>query len=125
MVANKWKPGKTGNPSGKATLYYECLKLCRTLSPDAVQRLIELMRSDDDRVSYMSCVALLERAWGRSTAVYDPAADQDGQAQIDVRLLSGEERATLRAILEKSMGKRPTDPGVEIIPPEREGAGDE
>src|SRR5262249_24224994 len=58
----KWKPGQSGNPTGRGRLYLECRRLAAEASPDAMRRLITLMDSVDERVSYMATVAVLDRS---------------------------------------------------------------
>jgi hypothetical protein len=41
------------------------MMLARQAAPDAVRRLIELMRSEDERVASVACNAVLERAFGK------------------------------------------------------------
>jgi hypothetical protein len=66
MESRKWQPGQSGNPSGsRGARYEQMVKLCRDASPTAAARLIELIGSDDQRVSYMACLAVLERAYGK------------------------------------------------------------
>jgi hypothetical protein len=65
MVAHMWKPGESGNPSGRPAEYWELVRLARTNGPDAVIRLGELMHSEDDRVAVVACQAILDRAYGR------------------------------------------------------------
>jgi hypothetical protein len=61
-----FKPGQSGNPGGRTPQFAECQRLARELSPRAIQRLGELMESEDERVAVVACNSLLDRAWGRS-----------------------------------------------------------
>ena len=45
--------------------YGEAISLARQAAPDAVRRLIQLMSSDDERVSVVACNAILDRAFGK------------------------------------------------------------
>ena len=47
----KWKPGQSGNPTGRSGLYGECRRLAAEASPSAMRRLIELMDAQDERVA--------------------------------------------------------------------------
>ena len=68
-----------------------------------MRRLIELIDAEDERVSYMATVAVLDRS-GVKPIDYDPAQDQP-QPTWDPGKLTAEERAQLRRILEKAAGK--------------------
>src|SRR5712671_7867735 len=67
--------GKSGNPGGRTKQFAQCQRLCREASPDAARRLIELIQSEDERVSLMAADKVLERAWGKPRD-YDPAQEQ-------------------------------------------------
>jgi hypothetical protein len=65
LAANRWRPGQSGNPSGHSGEYDHAMKLARQAAPRAVQRLIELMDSEDERVAAVACNSLLDRAFGK------------------------------------------------------------
>ena len=99
----KWKPGQSGNPTGRGRLYLECRRLAAEASPDAMRRLITLMDSVDERVSYMATVAVLDRS-GVKPIDYDPAQDQP-EPSWDPGALTPDEREQLKALLQKMVGK--------------------
>src|SRR5947207_7312635 len=67
FIACRFKPGQSGNPAGhKGSVYGECVRLARALAPRAVQRLGELMESDDERVAAIAAGAVLDRAIGKA-----------------------------------------------------------
>ena len=68
LEANRWKPGQSGNPSGQSGAYGEAISLARQAAPEAMRRLIELMRSEDERVAAVACNAILDRALGKAVA---------------------------------------------------------
>ena len=59
---HQWRPGQSGNPTGRGGLYLECRRLAAEASPQAMRRLIELMNAEDERVSYMATTAVLDRS---------------------------------------------------------------
>jgi hypothetical protein len=65
LVQHAFKPGQSGNPGGRTASFAECQRLAREASPDAMRRLIELIRSSDERVALMAADKVLERAWGK------------------------------------------------------------
>lgn len=81
FLAQRFKPGQSGNPSGnKGTDYGDVIRLAREASPRAIQRLVELMESDDERVALLASQALLDRAYGKSRETPQlllPAADPE------------------------------------------------
>ena len=95
----KWKPGQSGNPTGRGGLYQECRRLAAEASPEAMGRLIELMHAEDERVSYTATTAVLDRS-GVKPIDYDPA-----QEVTPPGALTPEERENLKALLVKMIGK--------------------
>src|SRR6266566_5659482 len=65
FLEQRWKPGQSGNPSGHAAEYGEVIRLARSLSIRAVERLGESMESEDERVAAVACSAVLDRAFGK------------------------------------------------------------
>src|SRR5690242_4475522 len=65
LVQKMWKPGQSGNPGGRTVEYKECVRMAKEASPRAMQRLIELMESPDERVAIMAADKIMERAWGK------------------------------------------------------------
>jgi hypothetical protein len=110
FLANTWRPGQSGNPGGHSGLYGEAVKLARGLSLRAVQRLGELMESEDERVSVVACNSLLDRAFGKPKAV-EEKDDMDAQ----LASMSREERLALMNNLLEPM-RRYLPPGGEAEP---------
>ena len=75
LAANRWKPGQSGNPSGHSGEYGQAVRLARQAAPYAVQRLIQLMDSDDERVATVACNSVLDRAFGRPKPVMEEKDD--------------------------------------------------
>jgi|HubBroStandDraft_6_1064221.scaffolds.fasta_scaffold140546_4 hypothetical protein len=65
FLERRWKKGQSGNPSGHTAEYGEVLALARFLAPRAIERLGELMESEDERVAAVACNAILDRAFGK------------------------------------------------------------
>jgi hypothetical protein len=99
MRSRMWQPGQSGNPTGRGGLYLECRRLAAEASPDAMRKLIELMDAEDERVSYMATVAVLDRS-GVKPMDYDPAEHQV-LPTWDPGALDPEEREQLKVMLEK------------------------
>jgi hypothetical protein len=68
-----------------------------------MRRLIELMDAEDERVSYMATVAVLDRS-GVKPIDYDPGQDQPTPSW-DPGKLTAEERGQLKALLEKAVAR--------------------
>jgi hypothetical protein len=73
------------------------MRLARQASPYAIQRLIALMDSEDERVAAVACNAILDRAFGK------PKVEGNQQDSLKVRIanMTREERlARMRELLE-------------------------
>jgi len=75
LAANRWKPGQSGNPSGNSGEYGRTVRLARQAAPYAVQRLIQLMDSEDERVAAVACNSILDRAFGKPGLVKEEKED--------------------------------------------------
>ncbi len=67
---NGFKPGKSGNPSGRAKKTAEQITLeamCKTKTPDALDTIIEIMRSgENERNRLAAAQYIIDRAYGKA-----------------------------------------------------------
>src|ERR1700689_1063504 len=82
FLKQRWKPGQSGNPSGHAAEYGEVNKLARQFSVRAMERLGELMESQDERVATVACNSVLDRAYGKPE-VRQPEPVDDFEARLE------------------------------------------
>jgi hypothetical protein len=94
LAANRWRPGQSGNPSGHNGEYGQAMKLARQAAPRAVQRLIELMDSEDERVAAVACNSILDRAFGK------PGLAKDEKDDMGARLANMTREARLQYMRE-------------------------
>lgn len=67
----KWVKGQSGNPGGRPAVVAEVRRLARMHTGEAIDRLVELMRSSDERIAFAAIRELLDRGYGRSPATND------------------------------------------------------
>ena len=60
-----WQPGQSGNPKGRPRASEDLPALARQHTKEAVQRLVAIMRADDDGRALAAIQQLLDRGWGR------------------------------------------------------------
>jgi hypothetical protein len=91
----RWSGGRSGNPAGLG-LYQEARHLARQAGPAVMERLIELaLHAEDERVSSVCCVAVLDRAYGRPRE----APAEDGPEDRFARMTRAERLAYMEALL--------------------------
>jgi hypothetical protein len=62
-----WQPGQSGNPHGRPKVEGEIRELARTYGPEALAKLVTLMRSGEtQRIQSEAAQALLDRGYGRA-----------------------------------------------------------
>jgi len=57
--------GKSGNPSGRPKVPNEVRELARKNSVKAINRLVKLIDSEDEKVAIQASNSILDRAWGK------------------------------------------------------------
>jgi len=70
-----WVPGQSGNPLGMTKEQAQVRELIREASPEAAMRLLELMRSRDEKVAMVAVKEILDRAWPKPP----PPKETEGQ----------------------------------------------
>jgi hypothetical protein len=125
-----FRPGTSGNPGGRTAKYYEAQKICRDASPEASRVLVDLLKSDDDRVRLMAAREVIERAWGRPKD-FDPAAEKpEDDDHFDPRKYTPEEldeieRALLLVVDPDRVRPRRGEDAQEVLPPGESRGGEE
>jgi hypothetical protein len=76
-----WQPGRSGNPGGRPRKTPEqrgVQELARRYSPEAIDRLTQIVLNGSDNDAVRACEAILNRAWGRP----QPESDQKEQGRF-------------------------------------------
>jgi hypothetical protein len=86
FVARQFKPGQSGNPTGhKGADYGDVIRMAREASPRAVQRLVELVESADERVALLASQAIIERGYGKPREYVEPLSPAEVSAAAERR----------------------------------------
>jgi hypothetical protein len=112
--AQPFQKGQAPNPTGKGGDYHVAQQICRQATPEAACVMVELLKSDDDRVRLMAADKIYERAFGKPKD-FDP--EKEGDGGIDLNKMSDEDLAALVGILCRSVPL----PAIESPPVEDEG----
>ena len=86
-----WTPGN-GAAAGRSSIRAirkESLHLLAEATPEATCRLIELMRSSDERVAAVAATAIMDRVHGKATS--KPPVDEETREPLDFSKLSDAE----------------------------------
>lgn len=79
-----FKPGQSGNPSGKAKKSNKASGMAREHTEAAVLRLVKALASEDDNVAIKAANSLLDRGWGKPQEFVDITSDGEQVAIVDV-----------------------------------------
>ena len=72
-----FKKGQSGNPGGRPKEVAEVRRLAQEHGPAAIERLVELMASENERTAVAACEAVLNRGYGRPAQSLTVAGDDD------------------------------------------------
>jgi hypothetical protein len=101
LVANRWRPGQSGNPAGHSGEYGVAIKLAKQAAPYAINRLIELMDSQDERVAAVACNSVLDRAFGKP----GPVKEEKDEFKARLENMTREERLALMQTMLERVGQ--------------------
>lgn len=65
VLPHRFKPGQSGNPSGRPRVHKSVRDKALAHAEHALDRLAELIDSDDERIALAACIAILDRALGK------------------------------------------------------------
>jgi hypothetical protein len=65
-TGNKWQKGQSGNPKGRPKQDPELRDLARAYTTEALERLVEIMRTGGERAAVTACNVILDRGWGKA-----------------------------------------------------------
>jgi hypothetical protein len=75
-----FEPGQSGNPGGRKDGNTPVRRLARENSIEAIEKLLEWMRSDNPKASVSACNAILDRAYGKPAQPI--SGDEENPIQI-------------------------------------------
>lgn len=83
-----WAKGQSGNPGGKSKKLEEIRSLAKDRSRRALERIIELVESQDEKVALMASKEVLDRAFGKATQPTEATVSFAGEFEAFIRELN-------------------------------------
>jgi hypothetical protein len=84
-INGKFAPGHSGNPGGAVPGYKEIRALALEVSPEAIGRMVQIMRtSKNERTALEAAKALLDRGVGKPKQIM-VGDDEDGPLQVVIK----------------------------------------
>lgn len=71
----RWKDGESGNPGGRPKQYAELKALCRQYTEEAVNALVDVLRTGAPRERVIAANALLDRGYGKPEQSIDVSGE--------------------------------------------------
>ena len=82
--------GTSGNPNGRPKVPNEVLALARAAAPDAIRKLVELIKSPEDKIALQASNAVLDRAYGKPIQATELMGAEGGALQVIVNVQTKE-----------------------------------
>lgn len=82
-----FKPGQSGNPSGRPKVDFEVRQLAREYGREAIEKLVAIMRGDNAALAKAASEALLDRGYGKPVQAVGVDPDSEPVRAITVELV--------------------------------------
>lgn len=104
-----FKPGESGNPSGRPKVPKELVAICRDISPEVVQFWVTTMRNAEEKAAdrLRASENIMERAYGK--AAQNINANVNDQRTIDTSTLTEQQRTVLAELALTTIADDATD----------------
>lgn len=76
----RWQKGHSGNPTGKNAGYFAFQQLARDNSEEALNKLIDIMRTGCDRDALRAAEIIIERGYGKAQQHINITDEVDGMS---------------------------------------------
>lgn len=83
-LETRFAKGTSGNPSGRPKLIAEVVALARKNSVAAMQKMVDLMDCEDERIALAAATQVLDRAYGKPTQIEAPEDAEKRNVTINI-----------------------------------------
>lgn len=83
-----WKPGQSGNPSGRPKRVRQLTDIADAAAQAAMRKVVKLMDSDDDRVALAAAREVLDRVAGKPRQAVDVTQGRDAADYTEAELVA-------------------------------------
>lgn len=100
--AGQFKPGQSGNPSGRPKVPEDVKMAFRALVPEAVEILGNIMRNPKEKTPYRldAIKTILDRAYGKPVQMQDISMDMAGSVDLTGQI----RRVAMELVNDKTVG---------------------
>ena len=84
----KFQKGQSGNPGGRPKELGDIKELARQYTAEAIERLVDWMRSDEPKASVAAANTLLDRGWGKAPQ----AVTGDDGGPVRIIMVKGDDK---------------------------------
>lgn len=64
-ASGQFVKGTSGNPTGRPKQNEEAMEILKASIPEAAQRLVELLKSDNEKIALQAAIAIFDRVHGK------------------------------------------------------------
>jgi len=108
-----WKPGQSGNPSGRIAFPHELRLAFQAWCPEALEHLVKFMRGKDGKLALRAAEVILSRGYGPPSIPLEEDLKQTGEMLADFSRLSNAEWEEFKKLNAKVLVKR--DENEEVV----------
>jgi hypothetical protein len=105
-LSTRFKPGQSGNPSGRTPMPPEIREALKAATPRAVERLVELMESEDERVALTASETVLSRVYGKPVQATEAKIETTDVSALHLRALEMVEQRRAERLEAEAQAKR-------------------
>jgi hypothetical protein len=84
LVKYQWKKGDTPNPGGRRPIPEEVKRALIEATPEATRVLLDLLRSDNEKIRIQAVQVIYDRAYGKAAATVDVKVHDVGALHLQL-----------------------------------------